>query len=335
MDRTAAWASAAASFAFPGRDGGQDTAGFSLWVKGDGSGALLSVVLSNVPDFAVAFSEHYLKLDFTGWRRVDFLLRERDAGERYRYHWPFGSFPSPVYINGIKPEHLGGVTFYLNDIPQGAAASVEIGELLPLQQTAGRIEKGAVEVNGARFDLPFALASGEYAELEDGVWTLYDEKGGFKERAAGPQLTLKEGENKFRYSADVSGHAAARAEVKVFVRARPMPALAALTAEQRKALAWEAEMPAHWVPAKGADALPPVKVRPGEKAKLEVKVRGPVADPVLTVNGQAWKLASVPAKAVRTFTDGPVVSGVVDVKMESSDPTAADALVEFVKCYEE
>jgi len=177
------------------------------------------------------------------------------------------------------------------------------------------------------------MASGDWAELRDGQWDLYDEKGVLKERAPGEKVVFKQGLNKVAYTAKASGRMAARAEVKFFVKGQPMPALAELTDEQRRALDWEAEMPAEWAPSKGAETLPPVKVRPGEKARLEVKVRGPLADPVLTVNGQAWKLASVPAKKTKTFTDGPVVSGIVDVKMESSDPTAADALVEFAKRY--
>ena len=327
-------------------------AGIGFWVKGDGSGAILNVQLEHPRIHDLTHADNLVKLDFKGWRYVELLFRERDVDEISKYVWPH-KVTHPEYMNRLQTDCVSAVRVYLNEIPVSASEgvldsdstdaaarnpSVDIllSEIKALGLKETTAEDVKIKLNGQKVELPFEeIAAGDWAELEDGVWTLYDEKGGFKERAAGPRLTLKAGENKFRYSADVSGRAAARAEVKVFVRAKPMPALADLTAEQRKALAWEAEMPAHWVPAKGADALPSVKVRPGEKAKLAVKVRGPVADPVLTVNGQTWKLASVPAKAVRTFTDGPVVSGVVDVKLESSDPTAADALVEFVKNYAE
>ena len=107
--------------------------------------------------------------------------------------------------------------------------------------------------------------------------------------------------------------------------------------DQRRKLDWEAEMPAEWAPSKGADALPPVKVRPGEKAGLEVTLRGPVADPVLKVKRffgwHTWRLESVKAGEVRKFTGGPVVSGVKAIRLESSAPDSANALVEIVKRY--
>ena len=297
-DRTAAWVSAAASFAFPGRNVGKDVAGFSLWVKGDGSGALLSVVLSNVPDFAVAFSEHYLKLDFTGWRRVDFLMRERDAGERYRYRWPFGSFPSPVYINGIKPEHLGGVTLYLNDIPQGAAASVEIGEVKPLLQTPGRIEKGAVEVNGATFALPFALASGEYAELDGGAWTRYSELGVPVERAeASAHPSFAAGENRMAFVAEEG----ARAEVTTFAFGKMYEALVSTADPIMK---FEAMEPFVYDPAHGLEGPKLIRVRPGARALVLCEILGPVENPSLTFGTVKTAFPSVAADELLVCRDG-------------------------------
>ena len=297
-DRTAAWVSAAASFAFPGRNVGKDVAGFSVWVKGDGSGALLSVVLSNVPDFAVAFSEHYLKLDFTGWKRVDFLLRERDAGERYRYKWPFGSFPSPVYINGIKPDHLGGVTFYLNDIPQGASAAVEVGEVTPLLQTPGRIEKGAVEVNGARFVLPFALASGEYAELDGGAWTRYSELGVPVERvAASAQPVFAAGENRVSFAAEEG----ARAEVTTFAFGEMHEALAS-TADP--IMRFEAMEPFVYDPEHGLEGPKLIRIRPDARAKILCEILGPVENPSLTLGTVKTAFPSVAADELLVCSDG-------------------------------
>ena len=150
---------------------------------------------------------------------------------------------------------------------------------------------------------------------------------------------LRAGANAFAYSAKASSGSAARAEVNVFAKGTPRPALAALSADQRRQLDWEAEMPAEWAPSKGADALPPVKVRPGEEAELEVTLRGPVADPVLKVKRffgwHEWRLESVKAGEVKRFTGGPVVSGVKALKLESSDAASAAALVEIVKRYRE
>ena len=325
-------------------------AGVGFWVKGDGSGAVLNVQLQNSRDYYGTCADNLVKLDFKGWRYVEFLFRERDTEEASKYAWPH-RIGHPEQMCGLQLSSVMSARVYLNEIPVSAAEgvldanateaaarspSVDIllSEIKALGMKETTSEDIRLKLNGQKVELPFEeLAAGDWAELENGVWTLYGEKGDFKERAAGPHLALKAGENRFRYSADVSNGAQARAEVKVFVHGRPQPALAALSEAQRKELDWEPEMPANWAPSKGADDLPPIKVRPGEKARLEVKIRGPLADPAVMVNGQAWKLASVPAKSVRTFTDGPVVTGVAEVKMLSSDPTTDDALVEFAKLY--
>ena len=324
-------------------------AGVGFWVKGDGSGAVLDVQLEHPRIYDLTRADHLVKLDFKGWRYVELLFRERDVDEICKYDWPH-RISHPEYMNRLVAGCVSAARIYLNEIPvsesegvldsnstdassRNPSVDIAISEIRALGLKETTCEDVAVKLNGKRIELPFEMASGDWAELRDGQWNLYDEKGSLKERAAGEKVAFKQGLNKVAYSAKASGRTAARAEVKFFVKGQPMPALAELTDEQRRALDWEAEMPSEWAPSKGAETLPPVKVRPGEKARLEVKVRGPLADPVLTVNGQTWKLASVPAKKTMTFADGPVVSGIVDVKMESSDPTAADALVEFVKRY--
>ena len=297
-DRTAAWAAASVTYGFPGRNLGKDVAGFSVWVKGDGSGALLNFVLRNVPDFAVVISEHYAKIDFTGWRRFDFLLRERDAGERYRYTWPFGSFPSPVYINGIKPEHFGGVDLYLNDIPKGGTASVEIGEIAPLLQVPRPPTAFSVDVNGQRVDVPFPLASGEYAELDGGAWTRYSELGlPVAHTAASVRPVFGAGTNRLALVAAEG----ARAEVTTFAFGKVHEALRSTEAP---ILRFEAVEPFVYDPAHGLAGPTKIRVRPNVTARLSLEVLGPAADPEVTLGATHVKLPSVAAGELLVCRDG-------------------------------
>jgi len=57
-----------------------------VWVHGDGKGELLNLQLTNPPQYWTTYDEHYVKVDFTGWRYVELLLRERDA-ESYGDYW--------------------------------------------------------------------------------------------------------------------------------------------------------------------------------------------------------------------------------------------------------
>ena len=327
--------------------------GVGLWVKGDGSGAMLDVQLQNPREHAACRADHLVKIDFKGWRYVELPFRERDVDAYLKHEWPFG-IGNPEYMNLLRPKFVSAVRIFLNEIPVAGVegvldansedagsrppsldVSVSDVKALALRETVS--EDVALKVNGERIPVPFELAAGDWAELKGGVWSHYDEKGGFKGRAKGPDVALKAGGNACSYVARASVRAAARAEVTFFVRGRPRLALKPLTDEMRKSLAWEAEMPAEWAPSKGADALPPVKVRPGEDARLEATIRGPVKDAVLKVKRffgwHEWRIGTVGPGQARKFTDGPTVDGVRELRLESSDPANANAFVEIVKRY--
>jgi hypothetical protein len=80
--KNASWAMVSRSADLPGISMGKDMA-FGLWIKGDGSGALANILIQAHREYLGGCSEHYLRLDFTGWRYVKFLIRERDASEFY------------------------------------------------------------------------------------------------------------------------------------------------------------------------------------------------------------------------------------------------------------
>ena len=128
-------------------------------------------------------SDHYMRLDFTGWRYVTVLLRERDARMFSDYVWPYGGY-STIYRTMVNPQHLGTFTAYLNDIPQGGKATVEVGEVRALTMVSNTLEGASVAVNGERFAVPFRMNAGEYAELDDGCWTHYSAMGDALARVA-------------------------------------------------------------------------------------------------------------------------------------------------------
>ncbi len=351
--RRGAWARLERTFDGPEYLNLDGAEGIGLWVKGDGSGAILDVQLQNPREHAAARSDHLVKIDFKGWKYVELPFRERDVDAYLKYEWPF-VIGNPEYMNLLRPKFVAVVRIFLNEIPVAGvegvldansenigsrppSLDVSISDIKALALRETTCEDISLKVNGEKVPVPFEFMVGDYAELKDGVWNLYDEKGDFKKRANGSSIELKAGVNDCSYVARASDRAAARAEVTFFVRGNPRPALKPLTDEMRGSLSWEAEMPVEWSPSKGADTLPPVKMRPGEDARLEVTLRGPVKDPVLKVKRffgwHEWKLESVEAGRVKKFTDGPTVDGVRALRLESSDPENANALVEIVKRY--
>ena len=61
-----------------------------VWICGDGKGELLNFQLNNSREYYTAWDDHYVDVNFTGWRYFELLLRERDAQRHQDYVWPYG-----------------------------------------------------------------------------------------------------------------------------------------------------------------------------------------------------------------------------------------------------
>ena len=289
------WAGATMDIPYPHLDLAP-AEGIGFWVKGDGSGATLDVQLDSGVN-----ADHLVTLDFEGWRYFSFLFRERDLARLRREKWPFSTGWNTLKV-ALRPNAVKSVSFYLNSIPgAGAEANVfmdenmtrsaaeiaaggvrvEVSEVRALDRESFPLNNAKFTVNGRKLKVPFdSLEAGDVAELADGVWTLRDEKGGLKEVVSETTpLRFREGPNKIRFAASTYGPSV-RAEVRTIGYGESVPALKAeRTAEQAQALAYEAMMPVEFAPAKGVASLPPVLVRSGERARLDVTVYGPVKDP--------------------------------------------------------
>ena len=100
--RTGAWASIRKTFEAP-VDISQCGA-LGVWIHGDGKGEILNFQLTNPDRFWPTWDEHYVDVDFLGWRYFELHLRERDAERFADYTWPYGrdqcrfpiaSYPDP------------------------------------------------------------------------------------------------------------------------------------------------------------------------------------------------------------------------------------------------
>lgn len=254
----------------------------TLMVKGDGSGATLNVQLRTSRIYGGGCSENLVKLDFTGWRRLVFLMRERDSDATSLFHWPYEEWnrmnnPQMTFMCPIGGQYVESASFYLNGIGPGGSVDVELGEWTSVPMTQGGLEKGAVvRVGGEDFSVPFALPGGDYAELQDGFWTHFAAVGQPLERLPAvrfPKFVRGVNPVEFRGSA--------RAEITFVVAGDSVPAFVPFTAEQRKLMNVEYEPPFVFAPEKGLAGEAVVRVRPGERADLAFEILGPISNPVV------------------------------------------------------
>ena len=299
--RVGAWARATLEFPAPYRNL-TGAGAFGVWVKGDGKGALLNLQLGTPREFMHALSDHYVTLDFTGWRYVELLVRERDVDRMTDYVWPYGG-AYDIYRNPLDMSHISHVSFYLNDLPAGGGVDVTVSPVMALPVQSALLKNPALSVNGQALALPFTLASGDFAEVEpDGLCTHYSAKGdliasarcgtgvppvGSSSGNMGATPMLHSGSNTLLFSCVPPSNVSARAEVTLNAFGTPFG-----TPSPRRKIGWdhlarEYEMPRLITEPTGADNAWSLAVRPSEKAKLEIEFSGAMGSPVLTVGGRA------------------------------------------------
>ena len=290
ISSTGAWARAELTFAAPYRNLGGAGA-FGVWVKGDGSGALLNLQVGTPREFMHALSDHYVTLDFTGWRYVELLVRERDVERMADYVWPYGG-SYEMFRNPLDMAHISQVAFYLNAIPAGGIADVTVSPVMALPTRPAVLKHPTLTVNGKTLSLPFALASGDFLELEpDGLCTLHNDQGVPLARARPEALPfLRAGENAIRFDCERPPQVSARAEVTVNSLGVPFG-----NPQPRREIGWkqlgrEYEMTRMFLASNDVDnATWEVAVRPGAQASLEIEFCGAMTSPALTVNGCALR----------------------------------------------
>ncbi len=283
---TGAWARAVLNFPEPYRDLNGKGA-FGLWVKGDGSGALLNIQAATPREYMHALSDHYVTLDFTGWRYVELLVRERDVDRMNDYVWPYGGSYT-IYRTPLNMRHISQATIYLNDLPPGRKVDITVSPVMAVATKKTTLNNPGLTLNGQTFTLPFKLASGDFAEIgPDGSCTHYDEHGFPLSRVNIDKAdlpVLRPETNALRFTCEKTGPLSARVAVTVCALGSPFG-----KTNPRRKIGWrhldrEYEMTrlfnsendlrhGRWS----------VAVRPGEKARLELELCGDMDAPLLTI----------------------------------------------------
>ncbi|MGQ9505362.1 MAG: hypothetical protein ACUVQG_08745 [Thermogutta sp.] len=205
----------------------QERAALGVWVHGDGSGALLNFQLSNPLHYWPTCDEHYVKLDFQGWRYMELLLRERDADDFHRYVWPYGSYYAVVYRSPLIQDHVSELNLYVNEVPAQGKMSCLISPIRALPVVPIKLANPTFESNGRRLTFPVVLTSGSYLEFDgQGEARVYDERGKLVQTVGtqGDIPTVNAGTNMihFSYQAETPEGVHPRTKVTVITMGDPI-----------------------------------------------------------------------------------------------------------------
>ncbi len=180
---------------------------FGLWVHGDGSGALLNLQLTNLPDYFDTLDDHHVKLDFTGWRYFELFLRERDAAAYHDYQWPYGAH-CVLHRSPLVRQAVSRLTLYLNNIPAQGETTCYLSPIRALRTRKAVLHRPAIEVAGKRLVFPVDLESGMFLEFESpDDCRLYNERGDLVTRLypEGDVPVLSSGDNQVAFSCQQPG----------------------------------------------------------------------------------------------------------------------------------
>ena len=259
--------------------------GLGLWVKGDGSGAILDLQLRMPRQYGGTTADYIFTIDFTGWRYLETSIRERMPAEAMRWTWdePIRSYTR--YLSELNMLHLAEVDILLNNLPTGR--DVELAFTAPrMMHTFDTIFKDAVfTVDSVAERMPFAVKSGEYATREADAWRHWSVKGDLLASVPATPRTIGPADGELSFSVTPPQDAAARVRICTFAVGEGVPALRD-GLPPRGPAAYEAEVSALFDPAKGCTALPPVRVRPDGVARVEFRFVGPVRGGALTFGGK-------------------------------------------------
>ena len=215
-----------------------------LWVYGDGLDEVLNVQLRSPTALSTAIGEHYVVIDFTGWRY--FALIEPESERFQEYVWPEPEMPwdSPVkqleqvetpqhwvsgryevYRENVHYPVIDTLSLMFNNLPGGRRVMCHIGPIKALPVVDRVVSNPSVRMREGFLALPVELASGQYLEFEGKEGLVYAPDGRILSRAkplAKPPL-VRAGMSRISFACDTAaGTPTPRARVSIITHGNPL-----------------------------------------------------------------------------------------------------------------
>jgi len=196
-----------------------------VWVFGDGKGEIINLQLSSPRQFYHAlYDEHYIKVDFTGWRYFELPFRERDADSYGDYVWPYRGI-SAIYRTPLVRRYVNELNIYLNNLPPNDSVECYISPIRALRTVSVNLDNPAVSIGGRKILFPVTLRSDwsiEFDSLDD--CRVYDERGALVRRIKprGEVPVLAGGKNDVVFTCEGTEGYNARAMVTVIACGEPL-----------------------------------------------------------------------------------------------------------------
>ena len=135
--RATSWAQWEKSFHPPLALGERQALG--VWVWSDAGGGIVNLQLRSPEHISSGIADHYVGLDFKGWRYFELVEPE---GERCDdYAWPYASNVYGLYRELVDFDHVGTFGVWLNAVPPGGRTACRLSPIKALPLVRARLKK--------------------------------------------------------------------------------------------------------------------------------------------------------------------------------------------------
>ena len=192
-----------------------------VWVYGDGKGEVLNIQQTSPTHLTHAHADHYVVIDFEGWRYVELVEPE---GERYAdYSWPYGSIYS-IYRESVRQNSIQTLSFWLNNIPAKGTVTCFLSPVRALPTQSGILRQPCLTVAGKTIRFRADVATGQFLEFRGpGDCKLYGPQGEeiCDVAVEGDVPVLASGANEVGFSCEAEEGVSPRATVSVITEGEP------------------------------------------------------------------------------------------------------------------
>jgi len=179
--------------------------GLGVWVHGDGQGELINIRPASLAS-CDAHQDHYITVDFTGWRYVELVEPETERFEDYS--WPYGRCIYKTYRESLTFKNTIGLELWFNNVPAGRSVTCHLSPIRALPLVPQRLSRPAVTLGGRTVLFPVDIETGQYLELRGpGDCKLFNSKGEFIRdvRPEGEIPRLEAGANELTFACADTG----------------------------------------------------------------------------------------------------------------------------------
>jgi hypothetical protein len=189
--------------------------GFGVWIYGDGNSEVLNLMWKGPANSCWGIDEHYVDVDFTGWKYFEFIEPESDRVGTY--NWPYRR---ATYLEGnwVTYDNIVNLTLGCINIPSGKEVKCYISPIKALEHITVKLSNPSVTIGDSTVTFPLQLESGSYLEFRSMTdCKVYGPKGEFvcEVKPQGEVPVLKAGENQIEFNCGIDSAVKARATVTV------------------------------------------------------------------------------------------------------------------------